>query len=214
MDCMPPKSPSLPVTIRSMRIDDAPALEALQRVVFPRLAPAELITAPKYRRHVEVFPHGQFVAEAAGRIVGATSSMRCALTVAEHTYLEISDNLWIGTHDPAGPWLYGLDIGIDPAWRGAGIARLLYRARQDLVRRLGLLGQFTVGMLNGYEAVSDRMSLEVYYDAVVSGQMSDPTISVQMAIGFEPRGLVPDYLDDPTCGNAGVLLVLPADHVV
>ena len=202
------------IIVRQTRFEDAAKLEALQRRVFPRLADAEIITAPKYRRHVEVFPEGQFVAESDGRIVGATSSMRCALTADQHTYLEISDNLWIGTHDPAGPWLYGLDIGVDPDRRGAGIARLLYRARQELVRRLGLEGQFTVGMLNGFEQVAGELSLESYYDAVVAGRRNDPTLSVQMAIGFEPRGLVPGYLDDPTCGNAGVLLVLPADKTV
>ena len=202
------------IIVRHTRFEDAAQLEALQRRVFPRLADAEIITAAKYRRHVEVFPEGQFVAESDGRIVGATSSMRCPLTAAQHTYLEISDNLWIGTHDPAGPWLYGLDLGVDPECRGAGIARLLYRARQDLVRRLGLEGQFTVGMLNGFEQVAGELSLESYYEAVVAGRRNDPTLSVQMAIGFEPRGLVPGYLDDPTCGNAGVLLVLPADKTV
>ncbi len=202
------------ILVRPTRSDDADRLEALQRLVFPRIAETELITAPKYRRHIEVFPEGQFVAEMDGRIVGATSSMRCALTVAQHTYLEISDNLWIGTHDPAGPWLYGLDIGVDPACRGAGVARLLYRARQELVHRLGLKGQFTVGMLNGFEAVAGDCSLDAYYDAVVAGGRNDPTISAQIAIGFEPRGLVHDYLDDPTCGNAGVLLVLSADKAV
>lgn len=200
--------------IRRAEPADAPALEALQRRVFPRLSEAEIITAAKYRRHFEVFPAGQFVAVRGGTIVGATSSMRCALATGAHRYLEISDNLWIGTHDPAGPWLYGLDMGVDPECRKLGIARLLYRARQDLVRELGLAGQFTVGMLNGYEAVSGRLTLADYYDAVASGRLNDPTISVQLAIGFEPRGLVPDYLDDPTCGNAGVLLVLPADRQV
>lgn len=202
------------LVVRPMVPADADLLEALQRRVFPRLADAEIITAPKYRRHLEVFPAGQLVAESGGRIVGATSSMRCALTVARHSYLEISDNLWIGTHDPAGPWLYGLDIGVDPAFRGLGVARLLYRARHELVRRLGLAGQFTVGMLNGFELASGELTLVQYYEAVVAGHRNDPTISFQLAIGFEPRGLVDDYLDDPTCGNAGVLLVLSADKTV
>ena len=140
--------------------------------------------------------------------------MRCALRSDPHTYLEISDHLWIGTHDPDGAWLYGLDLMIDPDYRGRGIARLLYRARQALVAELGLAGQYTVGMLNGYEAYQNQMSLDQYYEAVVAGRADDPTIGLQFRIGFEARGLVRDYLDDPTCGNAGVLLVLSANHTV
>ena len=206
--------PSLGLIVRLSEAGFADQLEALQRKVFPRLADAEIITAAHYRRHLEVFPEGQFVALEGQRVIGSTSSMRCFLRTDQHTFLDMSDHLWIGTHDPAGPWLYGLDLMIDPGYRGRGVARLLYRARQALVVELGLEGQYTVGMLNGYEAYRSRMSLADYYEAVVAGRLDDPTIGLQLRIGFEPRGLVPDYLDDPTCGNAGVLLVLSANHTV
>lgn len=192
----------------------AEQLEALQRTVFPRLADAEIISARHYRRHLEVFPEGQFVALDGPRVIASTSSMRCALRTDQHTFLEMSDHLWIGTHDPNGPWLYGLDLMIDPDYRGRGVARRLYRARQALVAELGLAGQYTVGMLNGYEAYQGRMPLDEYYEAVVAGRLDDPTIGLQLRIGFEPRGLMRGYLDDPTCGNAGVLLVLSANQTV
>ena len=202
------------VIVRRSEVEFADQLEALQRRVFPRIAPSEIITARHYRRHLEVFPEGQFIGVDGNRVIASTSSMRCSLRTDQHTFLEMSDNLWIGTHDPAGPWLYGLDLMIDPEYRGRGIARLLYRARQALVAELGLAGQYTVGMLNGYEAHQSRMSLDQYYEAVVAGRLDDPTIGLQLRIGFEARGLVRDYLDDPTCGNAGVLLVLSANQRV
>ena len=206
--------PSAGVIVRRSEAAFADQLEALQRRVFPRIAPSEIITARHYRRHLEVFPEGQFIGLDGDRVVASTSSMRCSLRTDPHTYLAISDNLWIGTHDPAGAWLYGLDLMIDPDYRGRGIARLLYRARQALVIELGLAGQYTVGMLNGYEAYQKQMPLDQYYGAVVAGRLDDPTIGLQLRIGFEARGLVRDYLDDPTCGNAGVLLVLSANHTV
>ena len=202
------------VIVRRSEVEFADQLEALQRRVFPRIAPSEIITARHYRRHLEVFPEGQFIGVDGNRVIASTSSMRCSLRTDQHTFLEMSDNLWIGTHDQAGPWLYGLDLMIDPEYRGRGIARLLYRARQALVAELGLAGQYTVGMLNGYEAHQSRMSLDQYYEAVVAGRLDDPTIGLQLRIGFEARGLVRDYLDDPTCGNAGVLLVLSANQRV
>ncbi len=202
------------LTIRRSDVRDADQLEALQRRVFPRMADAEIITAAHYRRHFEVFPEGQFVGLDGNRVIASTSSMRCRLRTDQHTFLEMSDHLWIGTHDPEGPWLYGLDLMIDPDYRGLGVARRLYRARQALVVELGLQGQYTVGMLNGFEAYQSQISLEDYYEAVVAGRIEDPTIGLQLRIGFEARGLVRDYLDDPTCGNAGVLLVLSANQVV
>ncbi len=202
------------LVVRRSEARFAEQLEALQRKVFPRIAASEIITARHFRRHLDVFPEGQFIGLDGDRAIASTSSMRCALRSDPHTYLEISDNLWIGTHDPGGAWLYGLDLMIDPDYRSRGIARQLYRARQALVAELGLAGQFTVGMLNGYEAYQDAMTLDQYYDAVVAGRVEDPTIGLQLRIGFEARGLVRDYLDDPTCGNAGVLLVLSANHTV
>ena len=37
---------------------------------------------------------------------------------------------------------------------------------------------------------------------------------MQMAGGFEPRGLLANYVNDPGCDNYCVLLVLPADRPV
>ncbi|NQY66115.1 MAG: hypothetical protein HRT72_00100, partial [Flavobacteriales bacterium] len=39
----------------------------------------------------------------------------------------------------------------------------------------------------------------------------DPTISAQMAVGFQPVRLMKDYGDDPICDNYGVLIVMKAE---
>src|SRR5207244_954016 len=104
---------------------------------------------------------------------------------------------WLTSHQPGGAWLYGADLGAHPDYRGRGLARALYAARQAVVRRLGLRGQLTVGMPSGYGAVKAAMSAEAYYAELVAGTRRDPTISAQLAIGFEPRGLIAGYLDDP-----------------
>ena len=109
-------------------------------------------------------------------------------------------------HDPNGDWLYGLDIGIHPAYRGRKLAKELYLATHEMARRLRLKGEVTAGMMNGYGAVSDRMPAEVYYQELLEGKRTDPTITAQMKMGFLPLGLIPGYLDDPACGNYGVLL--------
>jgi len=218
------------MTVQPMMPRHARALEELQQIVFPTLSAGERLRAEQYLRHLEVFPEGQFVLTVtAGRgdedapaevgqllekelVVGMTSTMRTDFDLSDHqhSFSETSGGGWMTRHQPAGQWLYGLDMGIHPNYRGKGGARLLYRARQLLVRRLGLNGQLTVGMMSGYGAVSDRLSGEEYYRQWLAGDIDDPTLTRQRNIGFEPLGLIPGYLHDPACGNYGVLLRLDA----
>jgi len=186
------------------------ALEELQATVFPTLSPAERLRAEHYRRHLEVFREGQFVLLDGDRIAGATTTMRTDTEEGfrPHRFWEMSGGGFLTRHRPEGEWLYGLDMGIHPDYRGRGLSRLLYAARQQLVLRLGLQGQLTVGMMNGYGALQEQMSPEEYYRQWVEGSRTDPTLTSQRKIGFRPVMLIPDYLHDPACGNYGVLLRL------
>lgn len=195
------------------------ALEELQRVVFPTLAYEERFRAPHYLRHLELFPEGQLCAidRAAGdRVVGMTSTIRMDFDFAHpgHTFADVIAGGFLTSHQPTGAWLYGADLGVDPAYRRRGIARALYAARHALARRLGLAGQMTVGMPSGYGAVREHITAEQYYAELAGGTRTDPTISAQLAIGFTPRGLIPGYINDPVCGGYGVVLVLPAGREV
>lgn len=204
------------IVIASTAPEHAGELERLQDIVFPTLAIEERFRAPHYRKHLEIFPEGQFVALDDERVVGATTTLRLHFDFEhiEHTFADIIQGGWLTSHDPTGDWLYGADIGVHPDYRGRGIARALYAARQELVRRLGLKGQVTVGMMRGYGAVRDRMTAEEYYRALQEGRIVDPTLSAQMHIGFEPRALLPNYLNDPVCDKYGVLIVLEASREV
>ena len=190
------------------------ALAALQTIVFPTLSEAERMAERHYRHHLQLFPEGQFVVLDGDQPVAMTSTIRHPLTLEDHTFLEISDHLWLNTHEPTGDWLYGMDMGVHPDYRGRGLARELYRARQETCRQLGLKGQITVGMPNGYFRYADRMPLEQYYELLVKGELKDPTVSAQQKIGFQPIRLIPNYLDDPSCGHGGVLMVLRVEQVV
>jgi predicted N-acetyltransferase YhbS len=201
------------IRILPMKAEHAMELEALQHKVFPSLSEEEILHADQYKKHVEIFPEGQFVALDGDKVIGATTSMRYHFNlnhIEHHTFYEIMGGGWLTTHDPNGEWLYGIDVSVDPDYRKLGIARALYRARQHTVRELGLKGQMTVGMLNGYRNYQEQMSLEEYYEKVKQHELFDPTVSVQEKVGFEIVGLMKDYLNDPTCGNAGAVIILDA----
>jgi len=204
------------IIVTSTTADRAAALEDLQRVVFPTLSAEERLSAEQYRRHVDIFPEGQFVLLDGERLVGATTTMRTTEDegLRPHRFTDMAGGGWLTRHRPAGEWLYGLDMGIHPDYRGRGLSRLLYRARQELVTRFGLMGQLTVGMMNGYGSVAGEMSGEEYYRQWVEGGRSDPTLTAQRRIGFRPLALIADYLHDPGCGNYGVLMRLDASQPV
>jgi hypothetical protein len=42
------------------------------------------------------------------------------------------------------------------------------------------------------------MTAQEYVDAVVKGELTDPTLTMQIANGFEVRGVIADYVDDET----------------
>ena len=202
------------IVIANMQASHAEQLEALQYIVFPTLAEEEILHAAQYKKHIDLFPEGQFVALDSDKIVGATSTIRYHFDInhqEHHTFFEIMGGGWFTTHEPNGEWLYGMDISVHPDYRGKGIAKALYRIRQQMCRELGIKGQITVGMLNGYNKVKDEMSIEDYYEKVKNHELFDPTVSVQEKVGFEIVGLMKDYLNDPTCGNAGAVIVLDAN---
>lgn len=202
------------LVIQNTLAEHAEALEALQAIVFPTLSAEERMGARHYRHHVSLFPEGQFVVLDGHTPIGMSTTIRHHFTLEDHTFLEISDNLWMNTHEPDGAWLYGMDVGVHPAYRGRGLAREIYRARQETCRLLGLEGQITVGMPNGYAQYADRMTLDAYYAELCAGNIKDPTVSAQQKIGFELVRLIHNYLDDPQCGNGGVLMVLPVEKEV
>ena len=198
------------------RPEHAEQLEALQLVCFPTLADDERFKARHYRKHLALFDEGQFVALDGDRVVGATATIRMRFDFAhiDHTFGDVIQGGWLTSHEPDGDWLYGADLGVDPAYRGQGLATALYAARQELVWRRGLQGQVTGGMLRGYGAVKHEMSAEDYYAGVVAGRIKDATLSMQLALGFEPRALLKDYLHDPVSDNYSALIVLDAEKEV
>ena len=197
--------------LQNTQIHHAPALADLQTAIFPTLSPSERMGIAHYAAHIQIFPEGQFVVLDGQKPIAMSTTMRHALTLEDHTFLEISGNMMLTTHQPQGDWLYGLDMGVLPPYRGRGLAKALYQARQQMCYSLGLKGQVTVGMPNGYLNYAHKMDLNTYFKHLISGELTDPTVSAQQKIGFKIVRLIHNYLNDPQCGNGGVLMVYKAE---
>jgi len=200
------------IRITNTRPHDAPILAAMQKTIFPNLAAEEHLTEAQYRRHLEVFPEGQFVVldDSQGeRVIGSTTTLRLNFDFNGKfpSFMESIDNGWLGTHRPDGEWLYGADMMVHPDYRRRGIARQLYETRQALVRRLGLRGQVVAGMIPNYHTVADSYSIEEYITQVVAGTLTDPTLTAQLKIGMRYVKPLYNYLHDASSGNACALLI-------
>lgn len=194
-------------------------LEALQRLVFAHIPPEEAFTAEQYAQHVHYFPEGQLTAllatDSGEIVVGSTTTMRTNETfdAAHHPYYyDFIGHGLLSTHDPNGEWLYGIDVGVHPAYRSMGIGKRLYNARRDLVRHLNLRGELVAGLLPGYPRHRDQMPVEDYVRRVVSGDLRDPTLSMQLGVGFTLRRLLYDYVTDERSDNIVTLIVRENPH--
>ncbi len=196
------------VRIETARPEHAKALEELQRTCFPNLGAQELMTQAHFLEHQQRFPEGEFVALAADapdgtplpqeRVVGLGSGFLIDFDVQlpQHSFNEMIAGGTYANHDPDGAWYYGADISVHPDYRDQGLGRALYDARKDLVRRLGRKGIVAGGQLPGYPRHRDQMTLTEYVESVVAGTLTDPTLTFQLANGFEVYGLIDGYIED------------------
>lgn len=201
-----------PLPVLRLRVpEDVGEIRNLMARVYPAPhGPEAIWSAENLRRHLMVFPEGQMVVEAGGHLVGTATAQRVSMAaaLAPHTWSGITGHGSLSTHDPAGEALYGVNIAVDPAWQNQGIGRMLYEARVDLARRLGCRAFVAGARIPGYRHHAAAMSPEAYVEAVVAGRLSDPTLSKQLQVGFQVRGVLRDYAHDvETLGHAALIIM-------
>jgi GNAT superfamily N-acetyltransferase len=196
------------ILITHTRPEFIPQLEDLQIVCYPTLADTSRLKAPHFESHLRIFPEGQWVALDGVRVVGMSAGFLCTFDFdhPHHTFDEIIDYGFFTRHDPRGPHFYGADVSVHPEYRGRGLARRLYDARKELVRRRGLRGIVTGAMIPGFARYKSAMDAATYVAHVTAGEIFDPTLSVQLRQGFHVRGLLPNYLPDSATDGWSVLI--------
>jgi predicted amidohydrolase/GNAT superfamily N-acetyltransferase len=161
--------------------------------------------------HLAKFALGQFVAEHEGRIVGYCATFRVQedIALAPHTWRSITGGGYASRHDPAGDWLYGMEVSVDPQFRGLRIGRRLYDRRKQLCVALGLKGIVFGGRLPGLaRRIAKYGTADAYVAAVAAARQRDAVLSFQVRNGFEVHGVLNAYLpyDRESLGHAAHLL--------
>ncbi|HRP90653.1 MAG TPA: bifunctional GNAT family N-acetyltransferase/carbon-nitrogen hydrolase family protein [Edaphocola sp.] len=147
-------------------------------------------------RLIELFPEGQICVEIDGKVAA------CALSIIvlyelygnEHTYQEITGNFSFNTHSEDGDILYGIEVFVNPEFRGLRLGRRLYNERKDLCEKLNLKGIIIGGRLPNYHKFSSEMNPRDYIAKVRSKEIHDPVLNFQLANNFHVIRVLKNYL--------------------
>ena len=204
----PVRSPTL--VVRPARADDIPRLVEMNHAAYPELVEANVVwNAAQLQAHLERFPEGQLVATLDGVPMGAISTFIVPSTrdpMAQHTWLDITDDGTFASHDPRGDTLYLADVYVDPAAWGKRVGDALYGALRDTCVSLGLRRVVAGGRLWGYHEYAGVMTAQEYVDAALRGDIRDRVLGSQLKAGFAVRGLLVGYLRDPRSRDYATLL--------
>lgn len=182
------------IAVRQIRMEDFDKIVELQHKCFPGMKPW---TLEQIDSQLRFFPEGQICVEYDGRIVASSSSLILdfALYGDFHNWRDISAAGYITNHNPEGNTLYGIEIMVDPEFRGMKLARRLYDARKQIAIERNLMRIVIGGRIPGYGRHSDKMTAREYIDRVIRKEMVDPVLTTQLANGFVLKRLIGKYME-------------------
>ncbi|MCF8477900.1 MAG: GNAT family N-acetyltransferase [Pseudolabrys sp.] len=189
--------PQPKLVIRNAVPADIDGIRSVMAKAYPSFGSHGVYSEAQLRGQMHQFPEGQFVATYEDNIIGYCATFRIPETLAlkAHDWASITGRGYASRHDPQGDWLYGMDVCVDPDFRGRRIGQRLYNERKRLCQHLRLKGVVFAGrMPNLARRINSVGSAENYLKLVLEGKQRDPVIGFQIRNGFEVIGLLPNYL--------------------
>ena len=180
------------IRVRRLTAEDYDEIAALQKKCFPGMEPWR---RDDIRSHVEQFPDGQLCVEYEGRIIGSSSSLIIEFDEfsVEHSFSDVTGGGGIATHDPDGDTLYGIEVMVDPDYRGMKIGRRLYDERKELARRLNLKRIVVGGRVPNYHKHHETYTIREYVEQVMAKNVYDPVLTFQISNGFVLKRIPVSY---------------------
>jgi len=202
------------IRLRKLAKEDYDAVVNLQKKCFPEM---KTWTREQFDSLVTIFPEGQLCIVLNKNIIASC----CSLIVdfdeyhETHTWRDITGQGYATTHDPHGDTLYGIEIMVDPEFRGHKLSRRLYNQRKKLARKLNLKRIILGGRIPAYHKYAAKMSARRYVEKVLDKIIYDPVLTAQLANGFVLKRLIADYLpsDEESKGYATFLEWINMDYM-
>ncbi len=197
------------LTFTNIRPEWAEVLEGIEHSSFPTADRADLYHADELRSLAADFPEGTVVVLDGDTPVAMGLGIRIHFDFSQtqHSVRDLMGADGGSGHIADGAWYYGTSIAVLPQYRRQGIGRRLYDMRKQICRDLDLAGIVAGGVIPGYAAHIGDMSAADYVKKVAAGELYDPTLTMQLANGFEARGVIADYIRDPAVGDWASLIV-------
>lgn len=189
---------------RYLSMDDYEHVRDMQLRIYRTMT--EPWTREQFAAMLEKFPEGQICIDDNGKPVAVALTMIVDMAVVglNHSYDDVAGDGMMRRHSPDGDFLYGIEIFVDPEYRGMRLGRRLYDARKQLCEQLNLKGIIIGGRIPGYSKHQAEMSPKEYIERVQRQELYDPVLSFQLANGFQVKRLLKHYWDEdePSCGYA------------
>jgi predicted amidohydrolase/ribosomal protein S18 acetylase RimI-like enzyme len=183
------------VELRNLAFDDYKQLKDSMVESYPEMADSYWRSS-HIEKLLEVFPEGQLVVLADGKVVGSALSLIVDESMVDksHNYLQIVGDYSFSTHNSKGDILYGIDVFIHPNYRGLRLGRRLYDARKELCEKLNLKAIVFAGRIPNYWQYSDTMNPTKYIEKVKNKELHDPVLSFQLSNDFHVLRIMKNYL--------------------
>jgi len=184
------------VELRNLEIEDYKQLKKSMIESYPEMADSYW-GSDDIERLLSIFPEGQLVILADGKVVGSALSLIVDEKLVEkrHNYQQISGDYTFSTHNPNAEILYGIDVFIHPNYRGLRLGRRLYDARKELCEQLNLKAIVFAGRIPNYRDHAKKMSPKTYIEKVRAKELYDPVLSFQLSNDFHVLKILKNYLE-------------------
>jgi predicted amidohydrolase/GNAT superfamily N-acetyltransferase len=194
------------IKLKTIKKADFEKIIELQLKCFPGMKPW---TQFQFNNLIDTFPQGQVCITIQNKIVASSCSLIIDFSNYSETssWKELTANGTINNHTLDGDTLYGMEIMVDPEYRGMKLSRRLYDARKNLAKHFNLKRILIGGRLPNYHKYQKKISCDEYVSRVIDKKIYDPVLTAQLANGFSLKRVLPDYLpnDKESVGYATLL---------
>lgn len=193
---------------RNLQIEDYDRVVEIMRKCYPMMK-GDIWLKPQIEKLIEYFPEGQICVDDHGKVVAFALAIIVDYSKFgdSHSYEQIIDDSKFGSHDPEGDVLYGIDVCVDPDYRGMRLGRRLYDSRKELCENLNLRSIVAGGRIPNYHKYSDQYTPKEYIQKVREKEVYDPVLYFQMSNDFHVRKILKNYIPyDKASGSYAVLI--------
>jgi len=187
------------IELRNLKIEDYKELKKSMVESYPEMADS-FWQEEQLEILLKKFPEGQLVIVVDGIVVGSALSILVTEDFAfkTKTYKDITGNYTFSTHNAEGEVIYGIDVFINPKYRGLRLGRRLYDVRKELCEQLNLKSIIFAGRIPSYGKYKNEITPKVYIEKVKKKEIYDPVLSFQLSNDFHEVRVLKNYLEGDT----------------